>query len=110
MSVRVQYRHCNCTSFLGGGDVSWILNKVVVAQVAKGNMALMVYGPIWLTYVRQGVTITYLVLLAESIAVGSIGRGDYFEGMPAVLQSIPVYKYIDYSKKNYNFACSIMWM
>jgi len=72
------------------GDVSWILNKVVVAQVAKRNMALTVYRPIWLAYVSQGVTITYFVLLAESIAVGSMDRRDYFEGMPTALQSIPL--------------------
>jgi len=110
MSGRGQYHHCNCSSFLGGGDVSCILNKVVVAQVAKGNMTLMVYRPIWLAYVSQGVALTYLVLLAESIAVGSMDRGDYFEGMPAVLQSIHVYKYTDYSTQNYNFACSVLWM
>lgn len=69
-------------------DVSWILNKVVVAQVARGNMALTVYRPIWLAYVSQGVTKTYLVLLVESIAVGNMNRGDYFEGMLAALRSI----------------------
>jgi Na+/melibiose symporter-like transporter len=88
MSGRGQYQHCNCASFLGGGDVSWILNKVVVAQVAKGNMALMVYRPIGLAYMSQGVTITYLVLLAELIAVGNMDRGDYCEGMFAALRSI----------------------
>jgi hypothetical protein len=55
MSGCGQYQHGNCVSFLGGGDVSWILNKVAVAQVARGNMALMVYWPIWLAYVSQGV-------------------------------------------------------
>jgi len=54
MSGRGPYQHCNCASFLGGGDVSWILNKVVVAQVAKGSMALTVYRPIGLAYVSQG--------------------------------------------------------
>lgn len=70
------------------GNVSWILNKVVIAQVVKGNMTLMVYRSIWLAYVSQGVTITYLLLLAESISVDNMDRGDYFEGMPAALQSI----------------------
>jgi len=50
-------------------------------------MALMVYKPIWLAYLNQGVKITYFVLLAVSIAVDSMNRGDYFDGMPAVLQS-----------------------
>jgi hypothetical protein len=54
-------------------------NKDVVAQGVKGHMALAVYKPIWLAYVSKGVKITYLVLLAESIAVGGMGRGDYFE-------------------------------
>jgi hypothetical protein len=82
------------------GDVSWILNKVVVTQVDKGNMALTVYGPIRLAYVSQVVTIMYLVLLAESIAAGNMDKGDYFEGMPAGLRSIhfvfpfPAYQYI----------------
>jgi hypothetical protein len=64
---------------LGGGDVPWTLNKAVVAQVVKGHMTLTLYKPIWLTYMSKGVTITCLVLLAESIVVGNMGRGDYFE-------------------------------
>jgi hypothetical protein len=101
---------------VGDVRVSWILNKVVVARVAMRNTTLTVYRAIWFAFVSQGVTITYLVLLAESIAVGNMDRADYVQEMPATLQSITfvflfaVYKYIDYSTQNYNFVRSIWWM
>ena len=90
----------------GGGDVSWILNEVVLDQLAMGNMALTVYRLVWFAYVNQGVAITYLVELAESIAVGNMGRADYVQGRPTALRSITfvfpfaAYKYTDRSTQS----------
>jgi uncharacterized membrane protein len=91
MLGRRHYHHCNYASFLGGGGdvrVSWILNKVVVVRVVMGNTALRICSAIWFGFVSQGVTITYVVLLVESIAVGNMDREDYVQGMPAALRSI----------------------
>jgi hypothetical protein len=67
---------------------SWIVNKVVLTPVAMGNIELAVYRPTWFAYGNQGVTITHPLLLAGSIPVGNVGRGDYIHGMPAGIRSI----------------------
>jgi hypothetical protein len=41
-----QYRHCNC-AFGGKGIYSWIVNNVVLAQLAMGNIELAIYSPMW---------------------------------------------------------------